>query len=144
MNPTTLRILLVVFLLAHGWVHMSLSWVPAPQPGALRTPFFPAWWRTSVDPAWPASKLGMAPEITRPVGWVLWVLVVVLYSLAGLTLLFAPSSAALWQGGMVGASILSLILLALYWHPWLPVGVLIDLALIATVLLRWPAVSFLH
>ena len=33
---------------------------------------------------------------------------------------------------------LSLVLLALYWHPWLPVGVLIDLLLLSAVFLRWP------
>lgn len=142
MNSTTLRIVFVLFLLAHGWIHMSLAQVPVPQPGALRTPFMPAWWRSAVDPQWPISRLGVSPEVTRTLGWILWVLLVAGYTLAGITLFFAPVQTALWQGATVGASILSLILLALYWHPWLPIGVLIDLALLAAIFLRWPALQF--
>ncbi len=136
MTPTTIRILFALFLLAHGWIHMSLAQVPLPQPGGLHTPFFPAWWRAGVDPSWPVSRLGLAPEATRTLGWVLWLAVVVLYALAGLALFFSPSSAATWQGLTVAASGLSLVLLALYWHPWLPVGILIDIALLALIFLR--------
>ena len=142
MNPGTIRIVFVLFLIAHGWVHMSLAQVPVPQPGALRTPYMPAWWRDAVDPAWPASRLGLAPQFTRTLGWVLWLLVVTGYTLAGASLLLAPGQSALWQAFTTGASVLSLALLALYWHPWLPVGVLIDLALLAAVFLRWPVVQF--
>lgn len=142
MNPTIFRILLVLFLLAHGYIHMSLASVPIPQPGALRTPFFPSWWRDAVDPKWPASRLGLSPELTRTLGWVLWLLVTALYTLSALALLFTAGQAALWQGLTAGASILSLALLALYWHPWLPVGVLLDVALLAAIFLRWSPIQF--
>lgn len=142
MSLNTVRILFAVFLLAHGWVHMSLAQVPAPKPGALRTPFMPSWWRSDVDPAWPALKLGLAPGAARTLGWVLWLLVVIGYSLSALALLFVPGQAGLWQGLTAGSSVLSLVLLGLYWHPWLPVGVLIDLLLLAGVILRWPLLSF--
>lgn len=142
MNPNTFRILFVLFLVAHGYIHMSLAKVPVSQPGALRTPFFPAWWRDNVDPAWPVSKLGIAPQTTRTMGWVLWALTLAGYVLAGAALLFAPAQPALWQACAAAASLLSLALLGLYWHPWLPVGVLIDLALLAVVFLHWPALPF--
>jgi hypothetical protein len=142
MSPITARILFAIFLLAHGWIHMSLAQVPPPEPGKLRTPFFPSWWRDSVDTGWPVSRLGLAPATVRTVGWLLWVVTVALYTLAALALLFAPGSAGLWQGLTVGGSVASLVLLALYWHPWLPAGVLIDLVLIAGVLLRWPWMRF--
>jgi hypothetical protein len=142
MNPTTFRMLFVLFLLAHGWIHMSLAQVPAPQPGALRTPFMPAWWRADVDPAWPAMRLGLSPEVVRPLGWMLWLLVLAGYALAGAALLLTPAQAALWQGLTAGASVLSLVLLALFWHPWLPIGVLLDVALLAGIFLRWPILQF--
>ncbi|MEM5773388.1 MAG: hypothetical protein AAGU05_00195, partial [Anaerolineaceae bacterium] len=91
MNTNTVRTLFVLFLLAHGWVHFSLTQVPLPQPGALRTPFFPSWWRNAVDPQWPASKLGLAPETTRTMGWILWVMVVALYVLSAVLLFTMPS-----------------------------------------------------
>jgi hypothetical protein len=40
LSPSTLRILIAVFLIAHGLVHYSLTTVPIPASGALRTPFF--------------------------------------------------------------------------------------------------------
>ena len=142
MNPATLRIVLIVFLLAHGWIHMSLAQVPPPQPGAIRTPFFPSWWRDSVDPQWTISKLGAAPQTARTLGWILWVAVMALYTLSAAALLFAPGQTALWQGFAAAASVVSLVLLVLYWHPWLPIGVLLDLALLAVVFLRVPMFRF--
>ncbi len=142
MNPTTLRILFMLFLLAHGWIHMSLAQVPVPQPGALHTPFFPAWWRNDVDSSWPVTKLGFSTDVSRTLGWVLWVAVAALYTLAAAALLINPANTSIWHGLIVGGSAVSLVLLGLYWHPWLPVGVLIDLGLIAAVLLRWPVIQF--
>lgn len=142
MNPGTLRILLIIFLAAHGYIHMSLAQVPTPKPGALHTPFMPAWWRADVDSTWPVAKLGLSPSATRTLGWVLWLLTTAGYVLAAAALLFAPSQPALWQGLTAGSSILSLVLLALYWHPWYPVGVLISLALLAGVVMKWPVLQF--
>ncbi len=141
MNPTTVRIILVVFFIAHGWIHMSLAQVPPPQPNALRTPFFPSWWRNAVDPAWPVSRLGLSEPLVRTAGWVLWLMATVAFSLAGLALLIVPAQAALWQIPAAAGSVVSILLLALYWHPWLPVGVLLDLAILAGIftgfLTRW-------
>jgi hypothetical protein len=142
MNPTAIRILFAIFLIAHGWIHLSLTLVPIPAPGAPRTPFFPAWWREAIDTNWPVIKLGLAPRASRIFGSVLWALVLAGYTLAGASLLFAPAQTALWQGFTAGASILSLLFLALFWHPWLPAGVLIDLALLAAIYLHWPILNF--
>lgn len=131
MNPTTVRIILVIFFIAHGYIHMSLAQVPPPQPNALRTPFFPSWWRNAVDPAWPISRLGLSEQVTRTAGWVLWLLATAAFALAGLALLVAPAQAALWQIPAGAGSVVSIVLLALFWHPWLPVGVLLDLGILA-------------
>lgn len=68
MNPGTIRILLIFFLAAHGYIHMSLSQVPVPQAGALHTPYMPSWWRADVDSTWPVTKLGLSPAVTRTLG----------------------------------------------------------------------------
>lgn len=142
MNPNTLRIVIALFLIAHAWIHVGLAQVPLPQPNGLRTPFFPSWWRDAVDTTWPVSKLGLAPQAARPLGWGLWMLVTVGYVAAGLALLLTPGQTVLWQSLAAGASGLSLLLLALYWHAWYPVGVLIDLGLLAAIYLRYPSFLF--
>jgi hypothetical protein len=144
MPTTTAVVLFGIFLIAHGLVHISLTWVPAPAPGAARTPFFPTWWRETIDPAWPAARLGLTSRGLRLLGSALWVLLLAGYILAGVLLILVPAQTALWQGSTCVASLLSLVFLALYWHPWLPVGVLIDVALLAAVWLRWPPVLFVN
>lgn len=72
MNTTLIRILFSLFLMAHGLLHMSLATVPVPEPSGLRTPFFPAWWREALDPKWPASRLGLPPQVVRTLGWLRW------------------------------------------------------------------------
>ena len=142
MSATTLRILFCLFLVAHGWVHMSLAQVPVPQPGALRTPFFPAWWRAAVDPAWPASRLGMPANLTQTMGWVLWLVVTVGFAIAGLGLLGLPGVNAIWPAAAVGSSVVSILLLALYWHPWFVMGPTLDLIILAAIYFHWPVALF--
>ena len=142
MSPTTLRILIALFLIAHGLVHYSLATVPLPAKGALRTPFFPSWWRTAVDPLWPIMRMGVPPEDARRNGWALWVMQLICFVLAGLGLLGVPGLSTLWGGLAVFGAASSLTLLGLFWHPWLVLGILIDLAILAGYILSWPPFLF--
>jgi hypothetical protein len=38
----------------------------------------------------------------------------------------------------IAASVLSLVLIAIFWHPWLLFGPIVDIALIGAALLSWP------
>lgn len=142
MSATTLRVLIALFFVAHGWIHFSLTTVPVPAPGALRTPFLPTWKRPNMDPHWPAAKLKLPDATVRILGSVLWVSAVVGFCLAGLSLLAFPGTAILWQAPAVFGAVTSLLLLVLYWHPWLPIGILIDIAVLAGIILRVPTVLF--
>lgn len=141
MSPL-IRILLVVFILAHGYIHVSLAWVPVSQPGAVRTPFFPSWWRADVDPAWPASHLGLPAEAVRAMGYILWLAVAATVTLSSFGLIGFPGLKLVWPVLLAISSFLSIALIGLYWHPWLPVGILIDLAFLAGILLKVPPALF--
>lgn len=142
MNPNTFRILLAVILIAHGWVHFSLTYVPVAKPGELRTPFWPAWWRTNTDPAWLASKMGLSNLAVRGLGSALWLVTLAGFTLAGLGLLGVPGLNGLW-GLSAGVGVAaSLLLLGFYWHPWLVVGVLVNMAVAAGLALHWPKFLF--
>ena len=142
MTIETLRIIIALFFLAHGLVHISLSWVPTPQPGALRTPFFPAWWIKDTDPLWPASKLGLSSGIVRTIGWILWILVFAAFFLAALGVFGIPFLSSIWIPLAAAGSIISLLLITLYWHPWFPVGALLDAAILAGLYFQVPAALF--
>jgi hypothetical protein len=142
MSPTTLRILIALFLIAHALVHVTLTFVPLPVPGKPRTPFFPSWWRDAVDPLWPVMRLHMEPERTVSIGWGLWIVQLICFVLAGLGLLGVPVLSVFWRGLALYGAASSMIFLVLYWHPWLVVGVIIDLAIIAGYIMSWPASLF--
>lgn len=138
MSASTLRILIAVFLIAHGLVHFSLTTVPVPAPGALRTPFWPSWWREAVDPTWLASRTGLPNGVVRAFGSLLWAAVVLGLTLAGLGLMGIPVLNSTWQTTAVLGAVASLILLALYWHPWLVIGLMIDIAVLISLWQQWP------
>ncbi len=142
MNPTLLRILIAVLMVAHAWVHVSLTYVPVPQPGALRTPYWPSWWRTDTDSHWLASKIGLEPDAVRTIGWLLWVGLLVGFVLAGLGLAGVPLLHAVWQPLAIVGSLLSLALLIFYWHPWLVFGVVLNAAFLVAIWQQWPAAVF--
>lgn len=140
MNISTLRILFAIFLIAHGLMTMSLATVPVPIQGALRTPYFPGWWRANVDDAWPAIRMGLNLSLVRTAGWLLWLVILALFFAAGAGLLGLTGLTGLtgiWQTLALIAAVLSLILLAFYWHPWLVVGVLLNIGIVAGVYLGW-------
>lgn len=142
MSTTTLRILIALFLVAHGWVHFSLTTVPVSAPGALHTPFWPAWWRTDTDPTWLASRLGLPNNAVRALGVVLWVAALAGLSLAGAGLLGVWGLSSIWQTTTLIGTVSSLLLLAFYWHPWLVMGVAIDIATLAAIWLQAPHALF--
>ena len=142
MNPNLIRILLAVFLITHGLVHFSLTYVPTPKPGKLRTPYWPSWWREDADPNWLASKLGLTNSLVRGLGSAFWLLTLAGFTLAGLGLLGVPGLSRLWGAATVLGGGASMLLLCLYWHPWLVAGVVINLAVFGGLALHFPKFLF--
>lgn len=64
------------------------------------------------------------------IGQILAGLVIVAFLLAGFAVLGVPGLADLWKVLVLIAAGLSLLLMILFWHPWLSVGALINIAII--------------
>lgn len=143
MSTTMVRILIALFLIAHGWVHYSLTRVPVPASGALHTPYFPGWWRPDTDSSWLASRMGLSPEVVRTVGWILWMATLIGFVLAGLGLVGVPGLKMIWQATAIFGAVASLLLLTFYGHPWLVMGVLTDIAVLVGIWRHIPAVLFI-
>ncbi|CAG1013813.1 hypothetical protein ANAEL_04809 [Anaerolineales bacterium] len=82
-------------------------------------------------------RLGLNPSLVRTVGWLLWLVILALFVAAGVGLLGLPGLMGIWQTLALIAAVLSLILLVFYWHPWLVVGVLLNIGVAAGVYLGW-------
>ena len=72
----------------------------------------------------------MSVSATRALGTLLWILAAAGFTLAGLGFLGVPVLQNAWQSLAITASITSLLLLALFWHWWLALGIVIDAAIL--------------
>jgi hypothetical protein len=130
-----LRIGLAIFLIAHGLVHAGLAAAPNPadqeaKPGA----FF-----TAAQRSWLLPRIGLNASAIQWTGIILVALSALGFVLTGLGIFGVAGLSHVWRVVAVISACVSLLLLILFWHPWLPVGVLIDLGtLIALLWARWP------
>lgn len=117
-----MRILAGLFLIAHGLVHL-LYLAPRPEDDP-NYPFVP-------EGRWFARALGLAPSTAKAVAGALAVACMVMLVISGIALL---AGAALWEPTAVLGAAISLVLMVLFFHPWLVFGIAIDVAIIGSVL----------
>ncbi len=116
-------LLVAGFLLAHAAIHVGFI---APPPPA--TADGPAW-PFAMDRAWPVTRLGLDPALMRSLTAALVAVTIGGFALAALaTLGVLPT--AIWPAAITIGSVASLGLLMASFHPWLLLGVVIDLALV--------------
>ncbi len=125
------RLLLAALLLAHAAIHASFLSARPPA--------------TAGGPAWPfelgrsalLSGLNPDPAVLRLVGIALVAGTVAGFALAALAAL-AVVPAAVWAAGVALGCVASLALLVLFFHPWLILGIVIDVVLLwAVVASSW-------
>jgi hypothetical protein len=123
--------LIGALLVVHGLIHASyLS--PAPQ-----TAGGPAW-PFELTRSWLVTGLGLDPGIVRALGTAAVVVTLVLLVAAGLATLGWIVPAAWWPALVAGGAGASLATLILFFHPWIVLGLAIDLGLIwAVVVSGW-------
>ena len=121
------RLLVAGFLLAHGAIHAGFI-SPRPPATAGGPP-----WPFELGRSWILSPLGVDPALLRVLG-----LALVAATLAGLALGalgalgILPASA--WAPSAAVGAVASIALLLLFFHPWLVLGLLIDIVLLWAVL----------
>jgi hypothetical protein len=122
------EIVLALFLAAHGLIHLGYVTPAPPDP---RYPF-------KLDKSWLISSLHVDASYVRILGTALGALTVLGYTLAALAIMGIIVPEPLWQPLTIVSSALSLLLLILFWHPWLVIGIAIDaFLLLALLVLRW-------
>ncbi len=120
------KLLLGGFLLAHGLIHAMFL---APRPPA--TASGPAW-PFEIGRSWVLTPLGLDAGAVRLLGVALIAATIGGFALAAIAALgVAPG---LWPVGVAVGAVASLLLLALFFHPWLVLGVAIDLVFLWAVL----------
>lgn len=120
--------LLAAFLVSHGLVHLAI-WLPHPDPNVDRPlPFQPdhsALLSAVAAPVAEIHRIAVGGAVAVAVGFVL---------AAGVIAAGAPGAATV----TALAAGLGLVQKAVFFHPWLSLGVLIDLGVLAGALAGWP------
>lgn len=114
------RVIVGLFLVAHGLVHLLYF---APRPGDPSYPFV-------AEDRWLAKTLRLQPSVAWAVARTLAVAGAIAFAISGVALL---ASADLWKAAAVVGSATSLVLMLLFFHPWLVIGIAIDVAILASV-----------
>lgn len=118
-----IRVLVASVLLAHAAIHLAFI---APAPPA--TADGPAWPFTTND-SWLLQRLGLDPAAIRVVAGVLVAATLVALLIAALAAL-GVVPAGLWVPALTVGAVASLGLLIAFFHPWLVLGIAIDVGLL--------------
>ena len=130
-----MKLLLAAFLAAHALIHASYL-TPAPP----RTAGGPEW-PFEFARSWLVTSLQMEPTVVRILGVSLAggsVLLLVAAALATSGWIIPPST---WPALVVAGSICSLVTLGLFFHPWLVIGIAIDLGLLWATVSGWRPIA---
>ena len=125
------RLLIAGLLLGHALIHAAyLSPRPPVTAGGPEWPF-------ELHSSWLLGRLGVDGEASRLLGIALVALTIGGFALAALAVAgIVPSGS--WTAGVTVGAMASLGLLVLFFHPWLALGVVIDVGLLWFVLAsRW-------
>jgi len=124
------RILFGIFLILHGLVHSGLAAAPIPNdPNSKPGAFF-----TDATRSWLLSGMRLNVSTIRITGIVLVALATLGFLAAGLGILGVAALEPIWRTMTIISAGLSLLLLAAYWHPWLFVGVLLNVSILIALL----------
>jgi len=118
--------LIVVFLIAHGLVHLAI-WLPKPDEQKPQ-PFVPS--HSTV-----LSLADVGQRTAQTMSVVLAAVTAGAFVVAGIGVaLTAPWTTA----AAVCASLTGLALKVLYYHPWLSIGIVLDALVLSAALAGWP------
>ena len=117
------RLAVAAFLLAHAAIHFAFI---SPRPPA--TAGGPAW-PFEVGHSWVLGPLGVDAETSRVLAIALIAVLIGSFALAGLAAI-GVAPAGLWPAAVTIGSVASIALLVVFFHPWLVLGVVIDVVLI--------------
>jgi hypothetical protein len=119
-----MRVILGILLIIHGFAH---------------------WQITNGWGAWPSASSwllgGFEPVALNSLGTVLWVTTLLAFVVTGIVL-FAGGD--WWRPMTVVSSVLSLLVIGLFWQPNMVIGAAVDVGMLVALLwIHWPSLEYL-
>lgn len=124
MSQIVLRIVVGLLLIIHGFAHYQIT---------------TGWGSKPAIESWLLPTVGMATM--QSLGTTLWVATLLAYVATGLVLFMGMEW---WRSVAVVASVLSLLVIVLFWQPNMVIGAAIDVGILVALLwVRWPTPQLL-
>ena len=132
-----MKLLIAAFFAGHALIHLSYL-TPAPP----RTAGGPEW-PFEMGRSWLVTSLGADPGMVRPLGAALVVVTAAMFLGAALSTAGWLVPTEWWPSLVLGGAAASFLTLALFFHPWISLGLAVDAVLVWAVLVAdWlPAAS---
>lgn len=121
--------LLAAVLIGHGVVHTMFAVSPDPTSGGPEWPF-------DMARSWPVIGAGLDLNLVRTIGLALIVIVAGGFAIAALSTVGLVVPAGWWQAAVGSSAVTSMVVLVLFFHPQLVLGLGIDAVLLWTIATR--------
>ena len=125
-----MRTMIGLLFIAHGLVHAALAAAPNPDATPEKALAFFAVPKRS----WIFFRINLHPGAVKWIGLILVGLATIGFVLSGIGVLTAGGLNTIWRTIAAISSVISLILLILFWHRWLPIGFLINVVVLAMII----------
>jgi len=119
-----MKTLFALFLIAHGLVHaFYISPTPPITDGGPEWPF-------NINKSFLLKMIGLNTETIKIIGIILCLSVIIGFIITGIAWLNLFELGQYWDFIATLSSVLSIIFLILFWHNWLVIGFLINIAIL--------------
>ena len=143
-----MKLLISVLLILHGLIvaGQSVGSFGSTIPNELQNPSFVSWWPINMGRSWLFSWLGLEKTlVTYRIGGLLWLAGGIALVAAGLGVLGWIVPTDWWRSLAIGGGAVSLIMLAIYFHPITIIGTASSIAvLVALLWAKWPPASLVR
>jgi hypothetical protein len=125
------QVLVAGFVVAHGLITTMIGFggVTKPEAPAMTLPAWFGWWPGPFGRSWLIDALQLGSGASM-VGSALWLVAGLALLGAGLGWLGVPALSGVWQPLALGGAAVGLVALALFFHPFYLVAVLINVAIL--------------
>jgi hypothetical protein len=143
-----MKLLISVLLILHGLIvaGQSAGSFGSTIPNELQNPSFVSWWPINMGRSWLFSLLGLERTLfVYRIGGLLWLAGGIALVAAGLGVLDFVIPSEWWRSLAIGGAAISLLMLAVYFHPIMIIGTASSVAvLIALLWVKWPPMSLVR
>ena len=129
-----MKILIAVLLIVHGFIVTAQSSGSFNPVGGIQNPSWLNWWPANLGQSWLLSSLGFERTLIARAGGLLWLVAGMALFAAGLGVLGLMVPPTWWRILALSGAAISLLMLAIYLHPFYGIGIGASIFLLAALL----------